>query len=221
VIFDIIESKILGNIRIIPSLASQVEFNKKGIFDISIQNQIDLNASALDIFKSINGQATIEDIVEKMNKKFKCKRSVLRKDITNILNDANKKNLINYNIKSNKILYKLIGKMYLYLFLDKNRRFDITSKSFIKIFTEILKIILIKFSWVICLNIFNMFILYLIPTTNDNFIFKFLFSVFLELNIVLFGGFSSIALHEALHAYYFKKSINYSGGFLLVNIRKC
>ncbi|WP_195948200.1 PqqD family protein [Paraclostridium bifermentans] len=102
--FLIEKIKALLKIKTVFIIPKSVDLNENLIFDKDLNKSITLNGVAYEILKLVNGKNTIDDIVIELLKKYNVKKTVLERDVINILSNLQDKNLVESKVIGNKIL---------------------------------------------------------------------------------------------------------------------
>lgn len=102
--FLIEKIKALLKIKTVFIIPKNVDLNENLIFDKDLNKSITLNGVAYEILKLVNGKNTIDDIVEELLKKYNVEKTVLERDVINILSNLQDKNLVESKVIGNKIV---------------------------------------------------------------------------------------------------------------------
>ncbi|GIM33230.1 PqqD family protein [Paraclostridium bifermentans] len=101
--FLIEKIKALLKIKTVFIIPKSVDLNENLIFDKDLNKSITLNGVAYEILKLVNGKNSIDDIVIELLKKYNVKKTVLERDVINILSNLQDKNLVEIKVIGNKI----------------------------------------------------------------------------------------------------------------------
>ncbi|MFA9379031.1 MAG: hypothetical protein ACERKZ_20145 [Lachnotalea sp.] len=210
----------MSNVNIIPYFPHGVRMTGNSIYDDALQFETKLNTTALSIFKLVDDKNSFADIIEKMNIQYGCKDNSILRDVNKLLFDANKRNIINFKIKSKNIVYMLLAKIVFSIIKRSNVRYDIFGNNLFKILIQLLRILIAKFIGLAIIINFSLLLILFLSNNSNYIVYGYTLQILVGINLLIIGSITSIALHESLHAYYFRKMVKQvnSGFFALEGI---
>jgi len=198
--------------HLIPIVCSNVEFSKNSVIDNKTGIEVKLNKVSYEILLLCDGKKSIHDISTIMSNKYNIKNSKAFNDTINFLLEVNSKHFLDFKVdKKLNIFSKLISHIKV---LKYDKRYDLKGRSFPNVLYKMLVIVFKRFSFYWLPSEMLMILIIIFANINNFSNISFLNNIFLYVNIGYIGIFSSIAIHECIHVYLYRKIVDKDMGFM-------
>lgn len=172
--FIIFKLQTILKLKIVYLCPKGVFLNENNVFDSDLNVKIKINSTAYSILELLNNELSFNEIITILLNKYSVHRNLLEKDVLNLFNDLEEKNLFERKVKGNKIItyffnvfigqyiYKkryTIPKSNIYTFLLL--LYLILKKLFLVILFSIIITIYFKKNFIININIINNYYIFI------------------------------------------------------------
>lgn len=188
---------------LVPYFPPSVHLLNNIIYDKGLHNKVKINRTANEILKLVNGYNNVKDIVDIMKEKYTGTKAKIERDIKHLIKTANSRNIINFKYVGGNFATRAVLGAVFNLIKGYSERFDIKGTNFMYIFYQLIFPIIKKILplWLLP----NFLLIFTLIFANIS-MSPLLWNIILFYNSLFVGFISSIALHETLHIYFFRKN---------------